>query len=117
MTFIDKDGTVRSRSTHGTISNAAAEVARQRDAEVRRGLDAERKRLDTKLATLPSFFRGLNVGAFAVGGLNVLIPEHFWGIDLPPWARVAIGVVFLMGALNYLLRQRGLMIAKRISRS
>ncbi len=87
------------------------------DTVLRKKLDAERSRLNTKLATLPSFFRGVNVGALTIGGLNVLIPEEFWGIDLPVWARVVVGGVFLMGALNYLLRQRGLMAAKRISRA
>jgi hypothetical protein len=87
------------------------------NASLRKKLDAERKRLNDKLATLPSFLRGLNVGAFTIGGLSTLIPEEFWGLDLPPWARVVIGGVFLLGAANYLIRQRGFMIAKRISRA
>jgi hypothetical protein len=87
------------------------------DATIHHKLDVERIGLDIKLATLPSFLRGVNVGAFTIGGLNVLIPEEFWGIDLPVWARFVVGGVFLLGALNYLLRQRGLMVAKRVSRA
>lgn len=86
-------------------------------ATLRTALIAERARLDSKLSPLASFCRGANVGAFTIGGLNVLIPDDFWGIDLPPWARVVVGGVFLVLALNYLIRQRGLMVAKRISRA
>ncbi len=106
------------RNSNEDMLNAAAKnVAKASNAELVQMLVAERKLLDGKLSTMPSFLRGLNVGAFTIGGLNVLIPEEFWGIDLPVWARFVVGGVFLMGALNYLLRQRGFMVAKRISRA
>ena len=87
------------------------------NAPLKKKLAEERSLISKNLATMPSFIRGMYVGAFLSGGLNVLFPEHFWGIDLPNWARVTIGVAFLVGALNYLLRQRGWMVAKRVSRA
>ncbi len=91
--------------------------AAARDAVLRKGLKQERKRLDDRLATLPSFIRGLQVGALFIGGVNTIIPGQFGVIDWPLWLRVICGGIFLMIALNFLIAQRGFMVASARSRA
>lgn len=81
-----------------------------------RGPD-EHKLIAEKLSPLASFCRGLQVGALAVGGVNTIVPGQFGVADWPLWLRAVIGGAFLLLAVNYLLAQRGFMVAKRISQA
>ena len=111
MTFIDKDGKV--------FYSEADKRNRQADME-RKGekqMQEERMKIDAKLAPISCFTRGVQVGALTIGAVNTMIPGQFGVIDWPMWLRLLIGVVFLLLAVNYLLAQRGFMVAKRISRA
>ena len=77
----------------------------------------ERKLIATKLSPIASFCRGLQVGALAVGGVNTIVPGQFGVADWPLWLRAIVGGVCLLLAVNYLLAQRGFMVAKRVSKA
>lgn len=116
MTFVDKDGNVLS---HTGWYSEADKRNKQADME-RKGakqMQQERAKIDAKLAPISCFTRGIHVGALTVGAVNTMIPGQFGVIDWPLWLRLLIGIVFLLLAVNYLLAQRGFMIAKRISRA
>ena len=77
----------------------------------------ERELIAWKLSPIASFCRGVQVGALFIGGVNTIIPGQFGVIDWPLWLRVVLGGACVLLAVNYLLAQRGYMIAKRISRA
>lgn len=93
------------------------QLRKQKDRALQQVKNSERALIDTKLAPLPSFIRGVQVGALFVGGANTIIPGQFGVIDWPLWLRVILGGACVLLAVNYLLAQRGFMIAKRISRA
>lgn len=98
-------------------SGNASEPHKVRHARVRAAMDKERQLIVGKLAPLPCFTRGVQVGALAIGGINTIIPGQFGVIDWPLWLRVVLGGALVLLAINYLLAQRGYMIAKRISKA
>lgn len=71
---------------------------------------------DPQLSPLLCFIRGVQVGALCVGAANTIVPGQFGVIDWPLWLRVLIGGAFLVLAVHYLLRQRGLMVMQRLGR-
>ena len=78
---------------------------------------AEREMIATKLSPLASFIRGVQVGALVIGGINTIIPGQFSVVDWPLWVRVVLGGACILGAIHFLLTQRGFMIIKRISKA
>lgn len=68
------------------------------------------------IAPLPSFIRGIQVGAFAVGAVNTAVPGQFGVVDWPLWLRLLIAFLFLAIAVNHVLCQRGNMLVSKVSR-
>ena len=90
-------------------------------AQKRRPLEqaraAERALIALKLDPVITFYRGVQVGALMIGGVNTIIPGQFGVIDWPLWLRAVLGGAFILLAVHFLLAQRGFMIARRISKA
>jgi hypothetical protein len=89
----------------------------ERDAQIRMDLKRERLLINLKLDPMSAFIRGVQVGALMIGGINTIFPGQFGVVDWPLWLRVVLGGACILLAINYLLVQRGFMIAKRISKA
>lgn len=80
-------------------------------------LDHELRNIENKIDPLPSFARGVQVGGLTVGALNTMMPGMFGVAEWPHSVRMIVGLVFLLLAAHFLLRQRGFMMAQRVNRS
>lgn len=89
----------------------------ERDGMVRASLKREKALIAAKLDPMASFIRGVQVGALMIGGVNTIVPGQFGVVDWPLWLRVVIGGACVLLAVNYLLAQRGFMVAKRMSKA
>lgn len=98
-------------------SGHASEDPKVRHDRVRQAMDKERQLIVGKLSPLPCFIRGVQVGALMIGGVNTIFPGQFGVVDWPLWVRVMLGGACVLLAVNYLLVQRGFMLAKRISKA
>lgn len=72
--------------------------------------------IDEKLSPIASFCRGVLVGVLGLQALQLLTPDLLMVHDWPIWLRAVVGVVVLLGAVNYLMAQRGFMLMRRMAR-
>lgn len=85
--------------------------------EVAAHLDNELRQIEPFVDPLPSFTRGAQFGALAVGAFNLFFPGMFGVAEWPQWARVMLGFLFLLVAAHLIIRQSGFMKAQRMNRS
>ena len=89
----------------------------ERDAQIRMDLKREKLLIALKLDPLATFIRGVQVGALVIGGVNTIFPGQFGVVDWPLWLRMVLGSGCILLAINFLLAQRGFMLARRISKA
>lgn len=80
-------------------------------------LDNELREIEPFVDPAPSFVRGAQFGALAVGAFNLFFPGMFGVAEWPQPVRVVLGIAFLTGAAHLIMRQHGFMKAQRINRS
>lgn len=80
-------------------------------------LNAEQQRLADYLAPMQSCGRGVTIGAMLVSAINTAVPGQFGVADWPAAVRIPVALLWAAFAVHALMRQRGLMAARRLSQS